>query len=655
MRSLRSITRAQAAQGLLLAAIFAVGAVFRFGSLGTMRISYDNSYTMFDALRGLAGAGWPSMGQPSSVFLPSPWLMTYVEALPLLVWRSPWAVAIFSVSLNTFAIGFVFLAARRLLGNVAGYIAAFLFAINPWIINYSRETWTASLMPFYVTLIAAGLWPTLATDKRSPKAVLIAGLTVAAMTSSYVTSWGLLIPIGLLLLLFRSAIPRRPVLIGASAFVIGMIVYGIGLLGQWDTTVANLNKFLSGGTAWRFKPDAFYHALRFVTGMDFHTQYAGLTLGSDLLINVSLVVYRLLTIMVIVGMGLAARAIWQKRPERRVAIVLLIWYLLPVLLMVLSSHPVHPYYLLLSIPAGHLLAAWGFLPIVRRPIGRVAIGAALCGCAIVFGLNLYWYNVSEAQHPTLPKLDGWTLETASQLGDVIRQLTADNAGSPRVVVDSRPPQPGAFSGKYVRVLNGVDYPGYVVLPGNQPLLYVVVNQPQDLANLGPHAQTFPDRELQFVDGTHVSFVRVMPYAEAAAAALPQVKVDQPTASGLTFLGYTLTNAPHPGHSLDLVTYWRVREDTAINGENFVGAVYQFFDANGQRYAQTNGHAQWAYRWEPGDVYVEQAHLAVPPDLAPGNYELTISLYDSIHQRNYEFELPQGAQVTFDIPIGVTGN
>jgi hypothetical protein len=147
----------------------------------------------------------------------------------------------------------------------------------------------------------------------------------------------------------------------------------------------------------------------------------------------------------------------------------------------------------------------------------------------------------------------------------------------------------------------------------------------------------------------------MPYDEIAAAALPQVKVDWPTSSGLTFLGYTLNGTPHPGNPIDLVTYWRVSEDPPFNGENYVGAVYQLFDPGGQRYAQTNGHAQWAYRWEPGDTYVEQARIDLPPDLAPGNYELAISLNDSIHQQRFEFGSAEAAQAMFNIPITITTN
>ena len=50
---------------------------------------------------------------------------------------------------------------------------------------------------------------------------------------------------------------------------------------MWDTTLANLNKFLSGGGEWHFMREGLDHALRFVSGMDFHAQYRELMLGAE--------------------------------------------------------------------------------------------------------------------------------------------------------------------------------------------------------------------------------------------------------------------------------------------------------------------------------------------------------------------------------------
>jgi hypothetical protein len=163
-------------------------------------------------------------------------------------------------------------------------------------------------------------------------------------------------------------------------------------------------------------------------------------------------------------------------------------------------------------------------------------------------------------------------------------------------------------------------------------------------------QSFPEKDLQFADGTQASFVRVAPYDHAQALELPQLKVDWPSASGLTLLGYTLNSAAQPGSPIALATYWRVADDTEINGENFVGATYQLFDSSGQRQAQADGHGQWAYRWQAGDIYVEQVRVDLPASLEAGEYQLRVGLFDSIHQQSFAFTTPQGMQATVDIPV-----
>ena len=88
--------------------VLTLGAVLRLANLGLIRHGYDASYPIYDALRILLGHEFPLLGQPSSVFLDNPPLMGYLQALPLLLWRSPWAVYLFVIALNTIAIGFVY-------------------------------------------------------------------------------------------------------------------------------------------------------------------------------------------------------------------------------------------------------------------------------------------------------------------------------------------------------------------------------------------------------------------------------------------------------------------------------------------------------------------------------------------------------------------
>ncbi len=69
-------------------------------------------------------------------------------------------------------------------------------------------------------------------------------------------------------------------------------------------------------------------------------------------------------------------------------------------------------------------------------------------------------------------------------------------------------------------------------------------------------------------------------------------------------------------------------------------------------AQADGHGQWAHRWQAGDIYVEQVRVDLPANLATGEYQLKVGLFDGIHQQNFDFTTPQGAQATFDIPVTI---
>ena len=135
---------------LLPAAVVLLGAVLRFMQMGLIRYGYDQSYPAFQAVGLLDGGVWPLIGQPSSVFLDNPALMPYIQALPLLLWRSPWAVQGFVLLLNSAATRFVWRVAAETLGRRAGLVAAFLFAVNPWVVFFSRTTWVQSLSLIHI-------------------------------------------------------------------------------------------------------------------------------------------------------------------------------------------------------------------------------------------------------------------------------------------------------------------------------------------------------------------------------------------------------------------------------------------------------------------------------------------------------------------------
>ncbi len=637
----------------LFIAVMVLGAALRFFNLGLVRFNYDNAYPLYDALRILDGKELLLIGQPTSVFLDNPIGMSYLQALPLLVWRSPWAVCIFIVTLNVLAIGFVYRAGQRLLGDAVGFLAALLLAINPWIVYFSLTTWLPALLPFFTAFIAWSVWPTLATDQRQPNRILLGGLAFTVMTQTYLQALGVLAQILPVLWIFRRRVPRRAFYVAALVFTIAMAVYGMGVWGKFEGNLDKAQGFLSPDSTLAFTREGFDHAVRLVSGDDFEyvwarddtpayqTRHAATLWGNHLL-----------KLALALGVLRALVEIGRKGPHRDVAVILVLWFAIPIGLMSFSAFAIHGYYLLISCPAGHFLAAWGLAWTLKRARLRYVLAALLVGLTVLFGLNLYHARQQVARAPTVPGFDGWELNASARVGATIRALTRDAPGYPiRIYADGHRAIMSAISATYVAPIKNLHFPDYIVLPGQTPLLYVLVDTAPAIAHVDVQGEQFPEREVVLDDGTRVDFWQIAPYDEESARRLPATQLNWPSEAGLTLLGYTLPSFTPAGQCIEGVFYWRVETPLPPGyGEWFVGAFYRLYNADGAQVSEYPGRGQWGYEWQSGDVYVERICMPAPPDA--GDYTLVFGLFDPIHQRGFTLIAPDAWLPTVSVPVTI---
>src|SRR5690606_28207025 len=124
---------------LLLALIVLIAALLRLMDLETIRYNIDHAYPIWQALLTLDTGTFPIIGQPSSVLFANPPLTGYLFLPILALTRSVTAVYVVVILLNTAAVAFCYQIARDLLRDSRlALIAAFLMAVNPWLIEYSR-------------------------------------------------------------------------------------------------------------------------------------------------------------------------------------------------------------------------------------------------------------------------------------------------------------------------------------------------------------------------------------------------------------------------------------------------------------------------------------------------------------------------------------
>ena len=389
---------------LLIILITVVGVWLRFQRVGAIEFNIDQVYPLWQAIQTLDTGALPLIGQGTSVLFANPPLTGYLFVPVLALVRHPAAAFVFTLALNTLALPLAYRALRRMIGTRPALVSAALFAASPWIIEDSRRTWVQSLAPFFVCLIFWALAPLLTgrTD-RPARRLLIALIALALFAHTYLLAYAMIAPVAVLLLLHWRRVPLVPLLAGVAVFAALAIPYAAGLARDWDTTRARIDAFAAGDAS--LSDEALGHALRLVTGAGYATQRGTRAPAedADLRADLSAAASVVWNVAILAG---ALRALWMlagrndATPHQRdVARILLIWFGLPVLLMSYVSRSVHPFYLLLTLPAGHALAGWGVAPLLKRRTTAVPLAAVVAATVALNAINTVRFAQQSAALP----------------------------------------------------------------------------------------------------------------------------------------------------------------------------------------------------------------------------------------------------------------
>ena len=151
---------AQGLRGLLTAervalfGILALGAWIRLSHLSVAHFQIDQAKLIQHAW-ALAHQGvFPTYFYALSAGYSNFPLTLYLDALPLRLVDSVYAVLVFHIGANLLAAGLCWWFTRRYWGARAAALASFVYVCAPWAILYSRRIWTNSLMPPFVMIWA---------------------------------------------------------------------------------------------------------------------------------------------------------------------------------------------------------------------------------------------------------------------------------------------------------------------------------------------------------------------------------------------------------------------------------------------------------------------------------------------------------------------
>ncbi len=619
----------------LLVLIMLLAALLRAEYLLQIEHNVDHAYPIWQALQTLDRGRFPLTGEGTSVLFANPPLTGYLFLPVVALTRSPLGVYVLVIALNTMGVLLAYRSARLIVGARLALIAAFLMAVNPWVIEYSRTSWVQSLLPFLMPALTYALWSVLLGKAKHPgRRLLIAFVILTVLAQTYLLDFVLVIPVGLLIGLFwkrgTRRIPKHALAAGVALFAAAAAIYGAGLLEQRAAIGDRLSSF--SGSPAHLSSEALGHALRLVTGGDYAIARGTLAPIRDSALRESLSngAQVVLLVFLAAGIGVAVVRLISGVQRERAAIVL-IWFALPVILMSYVSQVVHPFYQLMGIPAGYVLAAWGFgvllRPFARASSPRVA-GAAVAVLLIPFGalmgINSARYYQDTAATPGIDGLSALPLDYGLRLGEAIRD------GLPATVYgDTDEWILSSFSGETLDFVHDARAPAFNLIPPNGGLYVAAYPSEPTAAPLGV-AQAI---KLHLPDGTLLLVDHLSQSAEHTVTQSLNIPGDQ----GITLENYRLDR---DGDHWTLTTYWRVTKRAGDIDQRLFAPFAHVFDADGNRVLIVDGQGVPGYEWRVGDLHAHRMSFALPAEgIAP--FSVSVGQYDAVHSQNVIFVLPSG--------------
>lgn len=372
---------------LSLILVLILAALVRLGHPGTIEFRHDEATLSLLALDWLVGGPFPLTGMPSSVGIPNAPASVYVMAIPYGLGSDAQGATLFIAALNGIGVGLLWLIAYRYFGFIPALLAGLIYALNPWAILYSRKIWAQDFhTPLLLLALLFGLHGFL--EARRWAQVLCLPLLLFALQIHF-AAW-VLLPLYLWLLIARCRQISVPALIASGLLaVLVLLPFAAGIAQTLSLESDRLGGLVD---SIAIGPEAAIYSAALATGTGIGAEVApGQQLGFPDLTALWLAV---LGGAVLLGLMRSGRRGW------RLAGLVWLWALLPLLAFTLQWTDIHPHYFIASIPAYALLAGIG-LDSPTRAGGetasrglRLAHGViAALFCLVPLSQGLYWQHL----------------------------------------------------------------------------------------------------------------------------------------------------------------------------------------------------------------------------------------------------------------------
>jgi hypothetical protein len=109
--------------------------------------------------------------------------------------------------------------------------------------------------------------------------------------------------------------------------------------------------------------------------------------------------------------------------------------------------------------------------------------------------------------------------------------------------------------------------------------------------------------------------------------------------GIELVAGSVLDEPQAGMHLRVAFNWRVQEPVSESPVVFVHLMRGDYEVVAQRDAVPGNGLFPVEEWRPGELVRDQFALLLPPDLAAGEYEMRVGMYDATTQMRYSLTEP----------------
>lgn len=670
---------------LALGVITLVGCFMRWDRLHLAEFTADQAWVINRAYDFVTKGDFPFAGIRSSVGTAQGPVEVWLLAIPAAISHDPLVATAFVGLLQMMAVLGTFWLGNRYFGRTTGLAAAALFAVNPWALQYARKMWTPNMMPLFTVLLFASLYLAVVDGRKRFFGLACLWNTVLFLIHP---AGVIFAPVTLVVLIvFWRRLGIRPLLLGV---VLSLIVASPFLYQESQREFESLLIYAGvGGAASRIDLDALT-TITTMASAQYYPTMMGYDFRGDWVLPDQANQNRLanglfyLSIAICLAKVLAPRlrpkagAGWEKY------LLLLLWFVMPILASIRHSVDYYPHYfigvypmqfLMIGVALSHSAGFVGQAISRGSAYGRWAPAVGALAVVLFIGVSqiAYFHRYIDYVEDVGPRGPyGVPLLYSRQAIDTVREIRSELGQMPVYVYSYLQRQALAYLGRPdLPDMRHIDPPQGLVFPRDprSGALAVLASDDSAIAarnyNLvDDNGETIPRlRALGFAElperavvgpGDHVyyRFFYLPPdKGEEVIASLRLTEATLALENGMRLVGYHHPSRVKAGETVTLSALWEL-PDAPIE---YVWQEFNLFahvvDKDGQVLAQKDWEIFQYMAWRSSDLLVWYNDMDLPGGLGQTLAWFNLGAYSRFYRVDVKWVDEAGRELDTAMRVG----